>query len=49
MKNTHTKQEKLKEIVYIHFMLKIGRTEQSQHQTTSISRETELNVLSHLP
>ncbi|XP_060597925.1 uncharacterized protein LOC132751728 [Ruditapes philippinarum] len=26
-----------------------GRTEQSQHHTTSISRETELNVASHLP
>jgi hypothetical protein len=31
------------------FYVKKGRTEQNQHQTTSISRETELNVASHLP
>jgi hypothetical protein len=49
MKKYSIKTRKIKAIFLYTFYVKIGRTEQSHHQTISISRETELNVSSDLP
>ncbi|XP_060597926.1 uncharacterized protein LOC132751729 [Ruditapes philippinarum] len=49
MKKYLNKTRKIEPKSLYTFYVKIGWTEQNQHQTTSISRETELNVASHLP